>query len=278
MPTRARMLPGSLYTHDLAFIGGQLYANAVGYNAVVRIGEHGFDFAWWPRCAETRTGDLIQQNHLQLNSIAAGNVAPFVIFLSVDRRHFAPPARRSEFSGRWPWRGVFRREPRAGRLRTDAAAFGPPARRPLWLLNSGYGEYGFIEAGARSSRRDAAGLDTRVVLSRAHRVCRHVTRSSAVPPVCARVVIRIARSAAFMRSRSNPGRVLGSLTWPAGRSNLRHRLDAASGGGGAAVCCPVLRVRHSRSFTPIGHQVCDYHGHGRAAPFSGRPSGVPART
>ena len=72
MPVRARMFPGSLYMHDLAFVGRRLYANAVGHNAVVRIDDKGFEYAWWPRCVETRTGVLVQQNHLQLNSIASG--------------------------------------------------------------------------------------------------------------------------------------------------------------------------------------------------------------
>lgn len=41
LPTRARYLPGCLYTHDLALIGGRLFANAVGLNAVVRLPENG---------------------------------------------------------------------------------------------------------------------------------------------------------------------------------------------------------------------------------------------
>ena len=30
LPVRARYLPGTLHLHDLALIGGELYANAVG--------------------------------------------------------------------------------------------------------------------------------------------------------------------------------------------------------------------------------------------------------
>jgi len=41
IPVRSRFLPGSLYLHDLAFIGGQLHANAVGQNAVVKLYDDG---------------------------------------------------------------------------------------------------------------------------------------------------------------------------------------------------------------------------------------------
>jgi hypothetical protein len=40
------MFPGSLYMHDVAFVGGRLHANAVGHNAVVRIDDAGFRYAW----------------------------------------------------------------------------------------------------------------------------------------------------------------------------------------------------------------------------------------
>jgi hypothetical protein len=41
LPVRARYPPGTLYIHDLARIGGQLHANAVGMNAVVRLPDGG---------------------------------------------------------------------------------------------------------------------------------------------------------------------------------------------------------------------------------------------
>ena len=37
IPRRSRFYPGCLYMHDLAIIGGQLHANAVGQNAVVKL-------------------------------------------------------------------------------------------------------------------------------------------------------------------------------------------------------------------------------------------------
>ena len=86
MPTRARMFPGSLYMHDLAFVGNRLHANAVGHNAVVRLDDSGFEYAWWPRCVERANGVLVEQNHLQLNSIAAGRSLKSSFFTaSTDR-------------------------------------------------------------------------------------------------------------------------------------------------------------------------------------------------
>src|SRR6185295_15678652 len=65
--------PGCLYMHDLAFIGGKLHACAVGHNAIVRLeDEGGFDHRWWPKCVELPAGPVLTQNHIQLNSIAAG--------------------------------------------------------------------------------------------------------------------------------------------------------------------------------------------------------------
>ena len=74
VPVRSRFFPGCLYLHDLALIGGTLYANAVGHNAVVRLHDDGrYERVWWPRCIENADGPIFSRNHLQLNSIAAGD-------------------------------------------------------------------------------------------------------------------------------------------------------------------------------------------------------------
>src|SRR5438046_894634 len=73
LPVQSRYLPGCLYLHDLALIGGELYANAVGLNAVVRLPRGGgFEPVWWPRCIDTENGPRMDRNYLQLNSIAPG--------------------------------------------------------------------------------------------------------------------------------------------------------------------------------------------------------------
>jgi hypothetical protein len=51
IPVRSTMYPGCLYLHDLALIGGELYAAAAGENAIVRLAEDGsHQRVWWPRC------------------------------------------------------------------------------------------------------------------------------------------------------------------------------------------------------------------------------------
>lgn len=74
MPIRATFFPGCYYFHDLAMIGGELYANSVGQNSVVRIAKDGSaGHAWWPKCIERAgEGPVHSLNYIQLNSIGAG--------------------------------------------------------------------------------------------------------------------------------------------------------------------------------------------------------------
>ena len=215
MPVRARMLPGSLYTHDLAFVGGRLHANAVGCNAVVRMEAERFEFAWWPRCVETADGTPLQRNHLQLNSIAAGTSLASSYFTAstdcVSRRrpghmNFAVDGRGVVFSGatREPIAFGLTR-PHSARLRGDR----------IWLLNSGYGQYGFIDGREFHNVATLPGwtrglcfhgriafVGTSRVLSRFRHYAPGVSIDRAV---CGVHAIDAAS-----------GRVLGSLTWPAG--------------------------------------------------------------
>jgi uncharacterized protein (TIGR03032 family) len=142
MPVAARFLPGSLYIHDLALVGGELHASAVGHNAVVRIVESGFAPAWWPRCIEKRRAPDFGRNYIQLNSIAAGKTLADSFFSAssdaIGRRFPGQPdypvdGRGVIFSGatRAPVvRGLTR--PHSARL----------WRRRLWVNNSGYGQFG----------------------------------------------------------------------------------------------------------------------------------------
>ncbi len=149
VPLRSRFLPGCLYIHDLALIGGALHANAVGQNAIVRLHDDGrHERVWWPRCIETEAGPVFGRNHLQLNSIAAGSDLESSYFsASADRlsrrrpghRNFPVDRRGVIFSGatRQPVvRGLTR--PHSARLVGDQ----------LWVDNSGYGEVGVVVAGA----------------------------------------------------------------------------------------------------------------------------------
>jgi uncharacterized protein (TIGR03032 family) len=148
VPVRSRFLPGALYLHDLAIVGGQLHANAVGQNAVIRPGaDGGFERAWWPRCIETAAGPAFGPNYLQLNSIAAGaTLAQSYFSASTDvmsarrpgHRNFAVDRRGVLFSGATRdvcARGLTR--PHSARLWNGR----------VWVDNSGYGELGVIEDG-----------------------------------------------------------------------------------------------------------------------------------
>ncbi len=148
LPRRARFLPGLTYLHDLALIGGKLYGNSVGQNAVVRLDyDRGAERVWWPRSIERKGKPYILRNHLQLNSIAAGRTLQDSFFsASVDRilpqvpgdPDYPVDRRGVIFSGRT-------REPIAfGLTRPHSARFWG---KELWVDNSGYGEVGRVVGG-----------------------------------------------------------------------------------------------------------------------------------
>jgi uncharacterized protein (TIGR03032 family) len=149
VPIRSRFFPGCLYLHDLALLDGKLLANAVGENAVVRIAPDGsYKRVWWPRCIEANGKPRFEQNHIQLNSIAAGrDLAHSFFSASADcmstrrpgHRNFPVDQRGVIFSGatREPiLRGLTR--PHSVRL----------FRGKIWVANSGYGEAGFVRQNA----------------------------------------------------------------------------------------------------------------------------------
>jgi uncharacterized protein (TIGR03032 family) len=147
LPWRLQFLPGSTYLHDLALVGGSLHGNSVGSNAVLRIAESGARRAWWPRSIEGSAGPDFSRNYLQLNSIAAGATLKQSFFTASAER---PSARRPGHKN-WPVdrRGVVfdgaSREVMARHLTRPHSA--RLWRRRVWLDNSGYGEFGFVESG-----------------------------------------------------------------------------------------------------------------------------------
>lgn len=141
MPVRSTFYPGSLYMHDLALIGGELHANAVGQNAVVRLHDDGWhERVWHPACIEHGQAPIFGQNHIQLNSIAAGATpetsyysasADEITELRPGHPDFPVDKRGVIFSGatRQPiLRGLTR--PHSARLHQGR----------IWVDNSGYGE------------------------------------------------------------------------------------------------------------------------------------------
>ena len=140
-PKRVEFFPGSNYFHDLAMVGGDLYATAVGHNAAVRVArDGGLMTAWWPRCIEEGGTPDHSRNRIQLNSIAAGESMAHSYFTAstahpsrYDPGHlkFDPDGRGVLFDGstRDVRIGGLTR-PHSARLRSG----------DVWLANSGYGE------------------------------------------------------------------------------------------------------------------------------------------
>jgi uncharacterized protein (TIGR03032 family) len=147
-PRRSVVLPGRLYLHDLAFIGGALHGNAVGLNAVVRFDDRGaWRPVWWPRCVERRGRPDFSRNHLQLNSIAAGRSAGASCFSASGDRILPrkPGDPRYPVDGRGViFSGRTRRAMCAGLTRPHSARL---YRRRVWVDNSGYGEVGYADRG-----------------------------------------------------------------------------------------------------------------------------------
>jgi len=143
VPVRSHVLPGGLYMHDLAMIGGALHANAVARNCVVRFdAKGGYRPVWWPRVLDGLGPQRFVKNHLQLNSIAAGPTLKTSYFSASSdapatrrpgHRNYAVDGRGVIFSGatREPIvRGLTR--PHSARLH----------KKKLWVDNSGYGTVG----------------------------------------------------------------------------------------------------------------------------------------
>ena len=141
IPVRSRFLPGCLYIHDLAIVDRALHASAVGQNAIIRIDDDGtYKRVWWPKCVERRRKPVIELNHIQLNSIAAGRRIESSYFsasssaMSTRRpghKNYPVKGRGVVFSGKT-------REPVVtGLTRPHSARL---HARKLWVNNSGYGE------------------------------------------------------------------------------------------------------------------------------------------
>jgi uncharacterized protein (TIGR03032 family) len=217
MPVASRFYPGCLYLHDLAFVGGALHGNAVGQNAVVKLGGDGYERVWWPRSIERGGDPDFSRNYLQLNSIAAGDELGSSFFSASSE---SPSARRPGhldypvdrrgvvFSGR-------AREPVArGLTRPHSARL---HRGRLWIANSGYGELGPIDDGALTDPTPLPGWT--------RGLCFHEPAGVAFVGV-SRVIPRFRRYAPGLDvDRSSCGvyaievesrRVLGSFTWPLG--------------------------------------------------------------
>lgn len=149
LPTHTHFLPGCLYMHDLALIGGKLHANSVGQNAVIAFDER-FQprRVWWPKCIERDGKPVFDLNYLQLNSIATGATLDDSYFSASCMELSEPRPGHPDFPV--DKRGVIfsgkTREPFVtGLTRPHSARIASDGK--LWVDNSGYGEVGFAKDG-----------------------------------------------------------------------------------------------------------------------------------
>jgi uncharacterized protein (TIGR03032 family) len=215
-PVASRFYPGCLYLHDLAMIGGKLHGNAVGHNAVVRLGDGGqFERVWWPACIEQNGKPRFDRNYLQLNSIAAGADLAGSFFSAscprISRRrpghlNFPVDRRGVIFSGRT-------REPQvSGLTRPHSARF---LGKQIWVANSGYGELGFGEDGKLTVAAKLPGW------TRGLCFCgpiAFVGTSRVIPRfACYAPGLDVSRSLCGIHAvDTRSGKILGSLLWPWG--------------------------------------------------------------
>jgi uncharacterized protein (TIGR03032 family) len=210
----ASFLPGRLYLHDLALIGGVLHGNAVGLNAVVRLGGPGVcEVVWWPRAIERDGRADLSRNYLQLNSIAAGSDLPCSFFsASTDapssrrpgHRNFPVDRRGVIFSGatREPIvRGLTR--PHSARLYRDE----------LWVDDSGYGRVAAIRDGEAVTVARLPGWTRGLTFAGDFAF----VGTSRVIPRFAHYAPGLERGICAVHALDvHSGEVLGSICWPAG--------------------------------------------------------------
>ncbi|MFI4989758.1 MAG: DUF4915 domain-containing protein [Solirubrobacterales bacterium] len=216
LPMRSTIHPGALYIHDLAYIGGELHANSVGQNAVVRLPTGGgHEIVWWPRAVERDGRADLSRNWIQLNSIGAGkDLASSYFSASSDSISARRPGHRNYPVDR---RGVIfsgaTREPVArGLTRPHSVRL---RRGQVWVDNSGYGELGVARDGGFEPICRLPGW------TRGLSFCRDVAFVGT-----SRVIPRFSQYAPGLdveRSRCalhavdcSSGELLGSLTWPYG--------------------------------------------------------------
>jgi uncharacterized protein (TIGR03032 family) len=217
VPVRSRFLPGSLYLHDLALVGGALYGTAVGENAIVRLdADASHERVWWPRSIETSNGPIFGQNHLQLNSIAAGKTLKQSFFSASTElpgarrpghRNFPVDGRGVIFSG--ATREVLSRgltRPHSARLHESM----------VWVDNSGYGELGIAERHGGFTPVVRLPGWTRGLCF--HRGIAFVGTSRVIPRFSRYAPgLDLERSTCAVHAvDARTGLVLGSLTWPYG--------------------------------------------------------------
>jgi len=216
IPMRSRFFAGCLYLHDLAMVGEQLHANAVGQNAVVRLHDNGcYERVWWPKSIEQAGPTAFGRNYLQLNSIAAGP--------DLAGSYFS--ASTPTISARWPGhrnfpvdgRGVIfcgtTRQPIVhGLTRPHSARL---YRKQIWVDNSGYGELGIARDGRFEPLAKLPGWTRGLCL---HDGVAFVGVSRIIPRFAAYAPgLEVDEATCGVHAvQTASGKVLGSISWPCG--------------------------------------------------------------
>jgi uncharacterized protein (TIGR03032 family) len=216
VPVRTRYLPGCSYIHDLAMIGGELYANSVGQNVVLRLGERAMSAAWWPRSIDRSEGPDTQRNYIQLNSIAAGDTVETSYFSASGEMPgaFVPGDADYPVDGRGViFAGATREVMMRGLTRPHSARIHDGR---VWVDNSGYGQLAVSD-----------GADGYEIVTRLPGWTRGLTFAGHIAFVgTSRVIPRFrqyapgldvdASSCAIHAIDTRTGDVLGSLDFPTG--------------------------------------------------------------
>lgn len=148
-PSRIKYYPGGVYFHDLAFIDNKLYGNSVGLNGVLPIDLNTSnieELAWRPKLSKNQLKKLDKANYLQINSIAAGTsleTSFFTASAALPGKHkpgdpnFPVDKTGVIFSGVGDIIAKGLTRPHSAKIYNDK----------IWVNNSGYGGFGFIENG-----------------------------------------------------------------------------------------------------------------------------------
>jgi len=219
VPVRSTFLPGCLYLHDLALIGGQLFGNAVGQNCVVQLSaDSGWHRRWWPLCMETDGVPQFQQNYIQLNSIAAGDSLAQSYFTasSQDVSPLRPGDPQYPVDGKGVLFSGMTREPlvrgltRPHSARLDAAG-------KIWLANSGYGQLAVVDA----QQQSFSPVCRLPGWTRGLSICGDIAfvgTSRVIPQFKAYAPgLEVESSICAVHAvQLSTGKILGSLSWPMG--------------------------------------------------------------
>lgn len=246
VPSREKYFPGVYYFHDLAIIGEDLFANSVGQNGIVKIDFNSpetDEIVWWPKFVEREKYNPDKTaNFVQLNSIAAGRNLEDSFFTasseSISNRrpghkNYPVDCRGVVISGKT--REVVAR----GLTRPHSARI---YRNKIWVDNSGYGEFGFIEKGKFIPVIKLPGW-TRGL---------HIVEETAFVGV-SRVLPKFSQYAPGLKKSTICGvfaidlkdnKILGSITWPYG--NQIFTIDSLSFWSDAEF--PYEKVKNSLRF------------------------------